>query len=204
MNHSRTSRFSVPLALAWTRRGASYRITPWPDVQIEQRYGTEWVPVTLTPAQLTGAELHPGAWRAYLEFVPSDVRELVSLFRTNRLLALQVASRCPELVGALTETPALATFVTCHAQLRGSPMERWDELNAQFERGGIFSVLDWLGMPATRQTIAILTSLIAADLAPRLAEPVRAALWRPTGILSLAATSHDTDRDLADSCALAA
>ena len=112
------SRCLVPLALTWSANGLSYRVTPWPEVAFECRYGEEWVSVSPAPHVLAAARISGGAWRAYLEFVPADVREFLGLFRTGRLAALEVAARCPELVGVLTDTPALTAFVAAHATLR--------------------------------------------------------------------------------------
>jgi hypothetical protein len=201
---SRMSRCSIPLALTWNYAGAAYRVTPWPEVQFERRYGSEWVAIQPAAEMLCAAQPSAGTWRAYLEFVPASVRELLVRFGANRLLALRVAAHCPDLFGALADIPALLTFVGCHARLRGTQSERWDELSAQFERGGVFAVLDWLGLPATKPAMVILSTLISADLAPRLAEPLRAALWRPTGVLALAANGQLPDRQLTDYCPLAA
>lgn len=200
----RTRKCLVPLALSWSHAGVAYRVTPWPEVQFERRYGSEWIPVTPPAEALTSARPGAGAWQAYLEFVPGDVRELLGLFRANRLAALRVAAQCPELVGALTETPALTAFVAAHQTLRECEGERWHELNAHFERGGVFAVLEWLGLPATKQTLAILNNLVAPDLSAPLLVPLRTLLWRPQGIFALAQLPVITDRDLASACALAA
>jgi hypothetical protein len=184
----------------------AYRVTAWPDVQFECRHGTEWMPVVPSAEALRGAArvMASAAWRAYREFLPADARELMGLFRANRLAALQVAARCPEVVGALIETPALTAFVFAHASLRGAEANRWPELNAVYERGGVFGLLEWLGLPASRQTLTILANLVGADVAPHLIEPLRTALWRPQGILALAQLPSVTEQDLTDACALAA
>lgn len=200
----RTRKCLVPLPLSWTHAGVAYRVTPWPEVQFECRYGSEWVPLTPAADVLGAARPGAGAWRAYLEFVPADVREFVARFRSNRLAAIEVAAHCPELVGALTETPALTSFVAAHAALRGTDGPRWRELNAVFERSGVFGVLEWLGLPATKQALAILNNLIAADLPPSLLVPLRTLLWRPQGIFALAQLPVITERDVGDACALAA
>ncbi len=204
---SRTKPCFVPLALSWTHDGAAYQLTAWPEAQLERRYGNEWVAVggaePAARAAVTGVE--PAAWRAYLEFVPVEVREFVGSFRANRISALQIAARCPDVVGALTETPALAGFVAAHAALRGAVTPRWSELNGVFERGGVFGLLDWLGLPASRQTIAILRQVVAPDMPERLLAPLRAMLWQPTGVFALAQLPPITDEQLAEACnALAA
>ena len=188
----RFTRCSVPLALGWSHEGTTYRVTPWPEVQVERRYGDEWVVVAPSVQALHAAASAPNAaWRA-------------GYFRGNRIVALQVAARCPDLVGALSETPALIAFLAAHSSLRGTPREHWSEVNAIFERGGVFAVLEWLGLPASRQTLAILTNLVAADLPEALLEPLRALLWRPRGIFALAQRDVITERDVTDACALAA
>lgn len=195
----------VPLALSWSHAGVRYRLTPWPEARVERCYGADWVAVE-PAADAAAAAVNAGstAWRSYLEFVPPDVRELVAGFRSNRLLALQVSARCPDLAGALAETPALAPFVAAHAALRGWETARWHELGAVFERAGVFGVLEWLGLPATRAALAVLRNLVSPDLAPGLLEPLRQALWRPQGIFALAQLPSISDRDVADACALAA
>lgn len=202
----RSSKCPVPLALVWSHAGGTFRLTPWPDAQLECRYGDEWVPVTPTPDALRDGSQHVkgAALRGYLEFVPLQVREFVGLYRANRIAALHVASRCPDLVGALEETPALTAFVAAHPTLRCEPTARWHELNARYERGGIYAVLEWLGLPASRQALAILRNVVAPDLSPALLEALRAALWRPQGVFALAQLTAITDRDLSDACALAA
>lgn len=202
--HSR--RCPVPLALAWSDAGVRRRLTAWPEAQVERAYGAEWVPCAPSPGVLRSVanRVPAGAWRGYLEFLPADAREFVGCFRINRLLAVQVAARCPELVGTLTETPALTAFVAAHPALRGTPTTRWHEVNAIYERGGVFGLLEWLGLPAARQTLSILANLVAPDLAPHLLEPLRALLWRPQGVFALARLPAITDQDLSDACALAA
>jgi hypothetical protein len=200
--HSR--RCFVPLPLSWSHAGTPYRVTPWPDVHFERRYGSEWVRATPSTEASVSAKPSGGGWRAYAEFLPLEVRELLGFFRSNRLAALEVAARCPELVGALIETPALTPFVASHVALRESETKRWSELNSVFERGGVYALLEWLGLPATKQTLAILNNLVAPDLASSLLVPLRALLWRPQGIFALAQLPVITDQDLSDACALAA
>lgn len=202
----RSRRCSVPLSLAWSDAGVRHRLTAWPEAQVERAYGADWVPCPSSPEALrsAAARIPAAAWRGYLDFLPADAREFVGYFRTNRLLAVQVAARCPDVVGALTETPALTAFVAAHPLLRGTPGARWHEVNAVYERGGVFGLLEWLGLPAARQTLTILGNVVAPDLAPHLLEPLRALLWRPEGVFALARLPVITDQELSDACALAA
>ncbi len=205
MNSSSRTRYGrVPLALTWKHEGATYRATAWPEVTFERAYGEEWIALTPSLETLASARVAAGAWRAFLEYVPSDVRDFLGCFRGNRLAALRVAAQCPDLVGTLTETPALAVFVAAHPLLRGETTARWHEINAVFERGGVYALMEWLGLPSTRQALAILRNLIAADLAPSLLVPLRTVLWRPHGVFALAQLTTIGERELSDACALAA
>ncbi|WP_146180058.1 hypothetical protein [Opitutus sp. ER46] len=203
---ARSFRCSVPLAYGWSHAGEAYRVTPWPDVQFERLYGDEWLVVEPTPEVLAaaGARADRKTWQAFLSFVPAHVQEFLGRFRRHRLAALQVAARCPDLVASLEAAPALTVFVAQHAGLRGIAGPRWAELAAVFERGGVYGVLEWLGLPASRQTLAILQSVVTPDLDPLLLEPLRKVLWAPQGIFALARLPEITDRDLNDACALAA
>ncbi|HVU35037.1 MAG TPA: hypothetical protein VHE61_16505 [Opitutaceae bacterium] len=203
---SRSPKCLVPLALSWSHAGADYRAMPWPDLRIERRCGDEWLPFnpSLAALRAAAAELSPGAWRSFLEFVPTGVREFVGQFQSNRLAALVVAARCPDLVGTLAECPALTAFAAAHVTLRGTEGPRWNELNAQYERGGAFAVLEWLGLPASRDSLAILRNLVAPDLAPALLGSLRTILWKPEGIFALARLPAIGQRELSDACALAA
>jgi hypothetical protein len=178
---------------------------PWPEIRFERRYGQEWVAVVPAPEVLASAPNRATWWKAYLEFTPMNVREFVALFRTNRLTALQVAANCPELVGTLLELPALLPWIAAHAILRGYPAPRWHEVNAVFERGGVFALLEWLGLPASHATLAILRNLVSPELPVSLLEPLRKVLWAPQGVFALAQMPAITPADLDDAChALAA
>ena len=128
--------------------------------------------------------------------MPADVREFLAGFRFARLEALQVAARCPALVAGLMATPALAAFLAAHVSLRGTNDSCWNEINAIHERSGIFGVLEWLGLPASRQTLSILGHLAEPDVPKRLLEPLRAMLWEPRTIFALQRLNPITDRDL--------
>lgn len=204
---SRTRHCFVPLALSWTHDRASYRLTSWPEARFERAYGDDWVAIgnLEEAARQAITSVTPAAWRRYLEFVPVEVREFVGCFRANRVAAIQIAARCPELVATLTETPALTGFVAVHAMLRGAAAPKWNELNGVFERGGVFGVLDWLGLPASRQVMAILRNVVAPDLPENLLSPLRTMLWQPTGVFALAQLPAITDEQLTEVChALAA
>lgn len=199
--------FTIPLALAWSHGGARHRVTPWPDVRFERLYGEEWIGTSPTEEALASAAQTLGAaqWRPYLEFLPAAEREFVGRFAFARMEALQVAARCPALLADLAETPALAAFLAAHPALRGTTGACWEEINAVHERGGIFAVLEWLGLPASRQTLSILRNIVEPDVPKRLLEPLRTMLWEPTSIFALQRLPAITDRQLAHFChALAA
>ena len=188
----------VPLALTWSHSGVLHRVTHWPDVQFERLYGTEWIAIAPSAEALATAAktLTTADWQPYLEFVPAAVREFMAPFAFSRLEALQVAARCPALIADLAETPALTAFISAHVELRGSPAPRWTEINAIHERNGIFGVLEWLGLPASRQTLAILRNVVQPNLPRRFLEPLRSMLWEPKALTTLQKTPALTDRQL--------
>jgi len=188
----------VPLALTWSHSGVLHRVTHWPDVQFERLYGTEWIAIAPSAEALATAAktLTTADWQPYLEFVPAAVREFMAPFAFSRLEALQVAARCPALIADLVETPALTAFVSAHVELRGSPAPRWTEINAIHERNGIFGVLEWLGLPASRQTLAILRNVVQPNLPRRFLEPLRSMLWESKALTALQRDPALTDRQL--------
>ncbi len=195
------------MALSWSHAGEFYRVTAWPGPQFERRYGEEWVPVCPDEAALASAAQTCGvaSWQSYLDFVPRAVRELVEQFSFARMPALLVALQCPALVADLVDTPALTVFVAAHANLRGTDVPAWAELNAVHERDGIFGVIQWLGLPASRQTLAILRNVAAPDLPRKLLEPLRTSLWEPEAIWAMSHEPVLTDARLQATChALAA
>jgi len=208
MNSTRRPlRCYVPLALSWSHSGVLYRVTPWPEARFERRYGDEWIPSSPAEDVLASAAqaLGPLDWRPYLEFVPAGARSFLAQFAYTRMEALQVIARCPALLPELAETPALTAFVAAHMSLRGTPTPGWEEINAVYERSGIFGVLEWLGLPASRQTLAILRNIEEPDVPKRFLEPLRTMLWEPRTIFSLQRLPAITDRQLARHChALAA
>ena len=199
---SRRSPMSYPLVLAWSHCGAAYRVTPWPEVQLERCYGTEWIAVASSTDVLASAArmLNEQNWQPYLEFVPAPVREHLARFKFTRMEALLVAARCPVLAAELAETPALTAFVSSHSDLRGTSGPVWTEINAVYERSGIFGLLEWLGLPSSRQTLAVLRNLSDPDVPKRFLGPLRAMLWEPRTIFTLQRTPMITDRQLARYC----
>lgn len=197
----------VPLALSWSHIGVTYRVTAWPEVRFERLYGDDWITVSPSEEALSSAaqSLGPREWRPYLEFVPAEVREFIARFSYARMEALQVAAHCPALVAELTEIPALTAFLSAHVGLRGTAAPRWEEINAVHERSGVFGVLEWLGLPASRQTLNILRKVVEPDLPKRFLEPLRTLLWEPRSIFAMQRNAEITDRQLANYChALAA
>jgi hypothetical protein len=147
----------------------------------------------------------PAQWRRYLEFVPLAEREFLASFHFSRMAALHLIICCPTLLPVMKEIPALTAFLTAHVSLCGGDEPRWREITAVFERDGIFGVLQWLGLPGSRQTIAILRNVADPELPRRLLEPLRAALWEPEAIWALSHAPALTDERLTETChALAA
>lgn len=203
----RKQKCSVPLALTWSHAGVSYRVTPWPEVQFERLYGDEWIVAIPSDEVLAsaGQSCGPLEWRPYLEFVPADVRDFLARFSFMRMDALQSVARCPALMAELSETPALTAFIAAHAALRGMAEPAWHEISVVHERSGIFGLLEWLGLPASRQTLAILRNIADPDVPRRFLEPLRTMLWEPRSIFALQRMPAITDRVLARYChALAA
>jgi hypothetical protein len=197
----------VPLALTWSHCGALYRVTPWPEVRFERLYGEDWIVISPTEDALASAAQQCGAsaWQPYLEFVPAEVRGLIEQFMPGRMEILQVAARCEPLLAEMLETPALATYLAAHVELRGTSGTCWEEINAIHERSGVFGLLEWLGLPASRQTLGILQSITEPDLPKRFLEPLRSLLWEPAAIFALQRMPAITGRELSRAChALAA
>ncbi len=198
---------SVPLALTWSHAGEMHRVTAWPEARFEKLYGEDWIEVSPSAEALASSAQPRLAldWRVYLEFVPTEVRAFLERFRVTRMEALQVIARCPTLLEELTETPALAAFLAAHTVLRGNESPAWDEITAVHERNGLYGLLEWLGLPASRQTFAILHNIAEPDVPKRLLEPLRSLLWEPRAIFALQRLPAITDQVLARTChALAA
>ncbi len=198
----------APIELSWSQYGSHWRATLWPEVRFERKTDDDkWEPAEPSEDVIASGAvaLDDAGWRRYLEFVPAGERALLGRFHFGRLGALQVIVRCPSLLPELTATPALTPFLADHASLRGTPGPRWEEIAAIHDRSGIFGVLEWLGLPASRQTLGILRQITDPDLPRRLLEPLRTSLWESEGIWLLAHAGPMTDRQLARRChALAA
>jgi len=197
---------TLPVSLKWSHYGDLHRVTPWPEVRFERLYGEDWIAVEPTTELLEAASLEcrKQDWRPFLEFVPGDVRTFLAGFAYNRMEALLVAARCPRLMEDLVRAPALTAFLANHTGLRGGGHAAWDEINAVHGRSGIFGVLEWLGLPASRQTLRILAHLESPDLPKRFLEPLRSQLWEPQTIFALQRSRAITDRQLAGFCRHAA
>jgi len=202
LNTLRPMKNTMPVALTWSHYGELHRVTPWPEVQFERLYGDEWIAINPDCRLLEAASLgcRSSDWRPFLEFVPDNVRAFLAGFSFNRMEALLVAARCPGLLEDLKLTPALTGFLAEHMSLRGGHRAAWDEINAVHERGGIFALLEWLGLPASQQTLGILGNLESPDLPKRFLEPLRSQLWEPQTIFALQRMTPITDRHLADCC----
>lgn len=194
--------------LTWTHLGVLYRATTWPDVAIETLHEGAWLPVELDPASeiVAGAAamLDRRDWQAYLEFVPARERLFLETFRLGRMAALIVIARCPTLLDELVEAPALTSFVAAHTRLRGCARAAWSEITAIYERAGIFGVLTWLGLPATRAVLETLQNFAEPDIAKRLLDRVRESLWSPLAPALLRAAAPLSEQQVASRCEMIA
>jgi len=199
MKSRKSATMASPIELTWSYYGTLYRVTAWPEVQFERQHDTGWAPVTPSETVLAAAmlRLDPVVWSTYLEFVPTAGRTFWGQFRFGRLAALLIIARCPDLLTDLSETPALVSFLAAHSSLRGTDRPHWEEIAAVHEHGGIFGLLEWLGLPASRQTLAILRNLVDPEVPRRLIEPLRSMLWEPTVVSALQGMGAITDRKLA-------
>jgi hypothetical protein len=196
---AKTSKIAAP-DLIWSHFGRRYRVTVWPDVRFERENGARWTSFEPDPSSDVFASasvlITRNAWAAYLEFMPTAERDFVLQFTAGRLAALTVLARCPTLLPDLAATPALTPLVAAHVVLRGPEAPRWEEITAVHERGGLFDLLAWLGFPATKTTLAVLSRIADPDLARRLFAPLRAALWEPAGLWELLTHESLTEHDL--------
>jgi hypothetical protein len=193
---------TLPISMSWAHNGELHRVTPWPEVRFERLYGDDWIAINPNNELLEAASLacRNRDWRPYLEFVPTEVRTYLAGFSFNRMEALLVAARCTSLLPDLIETPAMTAFLADHVSLRGSANANWAEITAVHDRSGIYGVLEWLGLPASRQTVTILRHLESPDLPKRFLEPLRTQLWEPRTIVALQRMPAITDRHLASYC----
>lgn len=194
--------------LAWIHDGVRHRVSHWPEVHFEREYVPGlWEAADPSPAALASATLGvaPARWRLFLDYVPEPESGFLRQFAYGRMAALLVRVRCPALGAALREVPALTGFIAAHLELRGGVAAAWSEADALFEREGVFGVLQWLGLPASRQTLRILRCISDPDLPLRLLAPLRSALWEPEVMVTLSQAPALSDEQLARAChALAA
>jgi hypothetical protein len=139
-------------------------------------------------------------WGEFARQLPAQVQDFLSLFKFERLEALAVISQSPELLADLDQWPALTLFLAAHVTLRGTEGARWTEISAVFGRAGLFGVLEWLGLPASPQTLAVLGRIVDPELPRYLLSPIRAALWEPESLFLLQRSETLTERDLAIRC----
>ena len=179
-----TSRRPVALAphLVWHHLGQAHRVTIWPEVAFEKEISPSlWVPYTPDPSSdafTSGAVmLEKRRWKAFLEFFPADWGRFIDRFSFHRLHALAALAYAPALHEDFEATPLLALMVAIHADLRGLAGTQWGELNALCERGSVFGVLEWLGLPSTHACLDKLGS-IDPDLPVRDLSRVREMLWQ--------------------------
>jgi len=193
---------SSSVELIWSHYGERYRVDN--DLNFYRETDSGWAAWQPDPASAIFSSaadaISETRWAAFLEFVPVAQRRLLDQFDVGRASVLAVVALCPELVSDLLTTPALAPFVAEHTRLRGTGETRWEEIAAVHGRGGIYALLEWLGLPASRQTLTILEKITEPDLARRLLEPIRAAFWEPETIWLLQHTSSLTERVLSHHC----
>jgi hypothetical protein len=197
------------IELTWSHFGTLHRAAAWPEVDFASCPSHDWVSYTPDPSSDIFASaavmIDRTKWNRDLEYVPTREREFVEQFKTGRLMALTVITQCPSLLEELVATPALAPFLAAHVKLRGTFSPRWEEINAVYSRSGLYGILEWLGLPASRQTVTILQKITDVDLPRRLLEPLRASLWEPEIISLLESAPKLTESDLVGRChALAA
>lgn len=199
---AKSSEHAATPELTWTHFGVRYRVTLWAEARLERLDADRWTPVSPAEGVLESGMLQIDAagWRRYMEFMPATERAFVGKFRYGRLAALLMIARCPELMADLDENPALVAFLAAHESLRGTRGQRWEEVGAVHERGGLFGVLEWLGLPAAQSTLVVLGNLIDPDVPRRLLEPLRSLLWQPIASSILQRTPALTDRQLARYC----
>lgn len=188
--------------IAWSHAGVFRRVTAWPEVAFQRRGGEAWMDEFPDESALAAAagEVSDNHWRRYLEFLPPAERAFVAQFRCSRMEALLVIARCPDLLPVLAETPALTVFLSAHVALRGAERPGWDEINAVFQRNGVFGVLEWLGLPATRPALGALRNFADPEVPRRFLAPLRTLLWDAPTVSALGQANVVTDIDLARHC----
>lgn len=191
-----------PIELSWHDAGSLHRVTCWPDVRFERETEAGWIPEDPDEDTYFAASscLGCASWLQYLENFPAEIRTFLLRLGPGRIAGLNVIAHCPELGPLLSEVPALSAFLAHHASLRGTPSMRWGEISAVYERSQAYGLLEWLGLPASRQTLHILGKLSHPDIPSRLLEPFRTLLWEPMAIFRLQHAEQITERELVDSC----
>lgn len=197
-----TKLLSRSIELVWSHNGERFCVDNELNFLRESNAGWEtWVPDPSSSIFTSAADqISDVRWNAFLDFLPAAQRRLLEYFEIGRASVLAVVAFCPELLSDLLATPALAPFVAEHARLRGTEGPRWDELKAVHSRGGVFSLLEWLGMPASRQTLSVLQKIATPDLARRLLDPIRVSLWEPETVWVLQHMPSLSERALAHHC----
>lgn len=192
---------SRSVELVWSHYGERYRVDSELNFFRETDSGwVSWQPDPSTSIFSSAADgISETRWHAFLEYVPTAARRLLEMFDVGRAGVLAVVAFCPGLVADLLATPALAPFVAEHARLRGTEV-RWEEIATVHNRSGVYALLEWLGLPASRQTLTILQKIAEPDLARRLLEPIRVSLWEPETIWFLEHTPMLTERTLTHHC----
>jgi hypothetical protein len=202
MNTAPKKLLSRSVELVWSHYGERYRVDN--DLNFYRETDDGWSTWQADPASAVFSSaadaISETRWMAFLEFVPSAERRLLEQFDVGRASVLAVVAFCPGLVADLLAVPALAPFIAEHTRLRGTEEPRWEEIAAVHNRGGVYAVLEWLGLPASRQTLTILQKVTEPDLGRRLLEPIRAALWEPETIWLLQHVPCLTERALNHHC----
>lgn len=208
MKTAATKKVVAPVQLTWTHLGFLYRVTAWPDVEFQTERDGRWISFEPNPSSEVFAAaavmLGRAEWNRYLDFLPPTERAVIESFRFNRLAALAVIKRNPELLEELSQAPALAMFVASHVELRGGDRPAWSEISALYDRGGIFALLEWLGLPATRKALDGLAAISEPDVARRLLSRVREALWSPRAAQMFHSEKPLNDRELSLRCQILA
>jgi len=202
MNTAPKKLLSRSVELVWSHYGERYRVDNDLNFYRESDDGwTAWQPDPASAIFSSAADaISETRWMAFQEFVPAAERRLLEQFDVGRASVLAVVAFCPGLVADLLAAPALAPFVAEHTRLRGTEEPRWEEIAAVHARGGVYALLEWLGLPASRQTLTILQKIAEPDLARRLLEPIRAALWEPETIWLLQHVPSLTEQALSHHC----
>lgn len=202
MNTAPKKLLSCSVELVWSHYGERYRVDNDLNFYRETDAGwSTWQPDPASAIFSSAADaISETRWMAFLEFVPTAERRLLEQFDVGRAGVLAVVAFCPGLVADLLAAPSLAPFIAEHTRLRGTAEPRWEEIAAVHNRGGVYAVLEWLGLPASRQTLTILQKITEPDLGRRLLEPIRAALWEPETIWLLQHMPTLTERALNHHC----